>query len=98
MRYLTAAIKKKERQLTILANPKMVYYCRSSCLNLPVAIVDFKVEGCASRLHHVFQGEYVGMHDIDLDRVEYNISRDCVDELRMEGKPDKLNKGGHSTV
>ena len=38
------------------------------------------------------------MHDINLDRVERNICLNCVDELWMGGKPDKLKKAGHRTV
>ena len=40
----------------------------------------------------------MAMHVIDLDGAEQNIFRNCVDELRMGGKPDKLKKVGHSTV
>ena len=46
-----------------------------------MAIVDFTVEVCASRLHHVYQGDYVDMHEIDLDRAELKIFHDCVGEL-----------------
>ena len=34
-------------------NPKMVCSYRSSCLDLPVALVYFKMKGCELRLHHV---------------------------------------------
>ena len=37
-------------------NPTIVCYCRSSCIYLPVALVDFQVEGFASCMHHVCQG------------------------------------------
>ena len=60
--------------------------------------VDFKLEGCASRLHKVYNGEYVTMYEINIDGSERKIFRDCVDELRIEVKPDKLKKVGHSTV
>ena len=40
----------------------------------------------------------MAMHEIGLDRAERKNYRDCVDELRMGGKPDKLNNVGHSTV
>ena len=63
----TAAIK-QQGQLTIMVIPKMVCSCLSSCLDLPVTLVDFQMNGCELRLHHVYQGEYVAMHDIDLDR------------------------------
>ena len=92
-----AAIKNK-RQLTILANSTMVCSCRSSCIDLPVAIVDFHMEGCASHMHHIYQMGYVDMHEIDIDRSERKICSDCVDELQMGGKPEKLKKVGHSNV
>ena len=63
-----------------------------------MALVDCQMEGCASRLHHVFQGGYVAMHDINIDGAERKICCDRVDELRMGGKPEKLNKVGQSTV
>ena len=63
-----------------------------------MALVDFQVEGCASRLHHVWQGGYLVMHEIDLDRAERKIFCDCVDEIQMGGKPEKLENMGHSTV
>ena len=63
-----------------------------------MALVDFQVEGCASHLHHVYQGGYVAMHEINIDLAEQNICRDCVDELHMGGNPEKLKKVGHSTV
>ena len=38
------------------------------------------------------------MHRINIDVAEQNIYHDCVDELRMRGKPDKLKKVGHIIV
>ena len=38
------------------------------------------------------------MHEIELDGAERNICCNCVDELQMGGKPDKLKKVEHSTV
>ena len=38
------------------------------------------------------------MHVIDIDRAEQNIFHDCVDELWMGGKPEKLKMVQHSTV
>ena len=76
----------------------MVCYYRSSCLELPVALVDCHMEGCASRLYHVYQGGYMDMHEIDLDGAERKTCSDCVEKIWMEGKPDKLNMVGHSTV
>ena len=93
---VTEAIK-QQRRLTIMANPKMVCSCRSSCLDLPVALVDCQMKGCESRLHLVCQTGYVDMHEINLDGEELNIYRNCVDELWMGGKPDKLKKVQHST-
>ena len=52
-----------------------------------MALVDFQMKGCESRLHHVYHGGDVDMHDIDIDRAERNIYHDCVDELRIGGKP-----------
>ena len=40
----------------------------------------------------------MAMHEIDLDGAELKICRDCVDELWMGGKPDKLKNLGHSTL
>ena len=76
----------------------MVCYYRYSCLDLPVVLVDFQMEGCALRLYHVCQGGYVAMHEIDLYGAEQNIFCDCVDELWMGGKAEKLKKVVHSTV
>ena len=38
------------------------------------------------------------MHEINLDRAERKIFHNCVDELWMGGKPNKLKKVQHSTV
>ena len=76
----------------------MVRSYHSSCINLPVALVDCQVEGCAARLYHVYQGEHVAMHDINIYGSEWNICFNYVDELRMGDKPDKLKKVGHITV
>ena len=40
----------------------------------------------------------MAMYDINIDRAEQNIFRNCVDELWMGGKPQKLKKVQHSTV
>ena len=63
-----------------------------------MVVVDFQMNGCDLRLHHVCKGEYVAMHDIDLDGSELKICRYCVDELWVVNKPDKLKKVQHSTV
>ena len=72
-----------------MANLKMLCSCRSYCLDLPVALVDFQMKGCELCLHHVCQGEYVAMHYINLDGAQLNICLDCVDKLWMGGKPEK---------
>ena len=69
------------------------YYCYS-CIDLPVVLVDFQVEVCALRLHHVCRGEYVTMHKINIDRVDRKICLDFFDELRMGGKTEKIEEGG----
>ena len=38
------------------------------------------------------------IHDINLNGAELNICHDCVDELWMGGKPDKLKNVQDSTV
>ena len=53
--------------MTNLINLMMVCNYRSSCLDLTVVLVDFQVEGCPSRLHRVFQGDYVILNYIDFD-------------------------------
>ena len=54
-----------------------------------MALVDCQMEECESRLHHVCWGEYVAMHEIDIEGAKQKIFCDCVDKLRMGGKPDK---------
>ena len=71
---------------------------RSSCLGFPVALVDCQMKGCESRLHHVCQGEYVAMHEIELDGSERKICRECIDDLRMGGKFEKSKMMQDSTV
>ena len=63
-----------------------------------MALVDCQTKGCELRLHHVCQGGYVAMHDINLDGEEQEIFCNCVDEIWMGGKSDKLKKVQHSTV
>ena len=70
----------------------MVCSYRSSCLDLPVALVDCMVEGCASRLHHVCQGGYVAMHEIDIGRAERKICCDFVDEIWVGDKPEQIEE------
>ena len=70
----------------------------SSCLELPVALVGCQIKGFELRLRHVCQGGYVDMYDIDLDGAERKIFHNCVDQIWMGGKPEKLKKVQHSTV
>ena len=81
-----------------MVKPKMVCSYRSSCLDLPVALVDCQMKGRESRLHHVCQGEYVAMHAINIDGAERNICHNYVNELSIGGKPKKLKKVQHITV
>ena len=76
----------------------MVCSYHSSCLDLPVVLVDCHMKECESHLLHVCQGGYVAMHAINLDGAERKICHNCVDELWMEGKPKKLKKLQHKTV
>ena len=76
----------------------MVCSYRSSCIDLPVALVDCQVEGFHLILHHICQGDYVILNDIDYDGAEWNIFRNCVDKLQGRGKSEKLKKAGDSTV
>ena len=71
---------------------------RYSCLGFPVALVDCQMKGCESRLHPVCQGGYVAMHDIELDGSERKICRECIDDLSMGGKFEKLKMMQDSTV
>ena len=48
----------------------MMYYYHYSCLELPMALADFQVEGCPLRLHHVCHRDYVVLNDIDFDGAE----------------------------
>ena len=41
----------------------LCYYCYS-CPELPLVLVDFKLEGFPSILQHIFQGDYVLSNDI----------------------------------
>ena len=63
-----------------------------------MALVDCQMKGLELLLHHICQGEYVDMHEIDIDETELNICRDCVDELWMGGKPEKPKNVKHSNV
>ena len=76
----------------------MVCSYRSSCIDLPVFLVDCQVGGCYSRLQHICQGKYVLLNDIDFDGAKRKIYNNCVDKLRDRGKPETLKKVGYSTV
>ena len=81
-----------------MTNPMMVCYYRSSCLYLPVALVDFQVDSFSLRLHHVFKEGYAVLNDIYFDGSEKKICCGCVDELRVWGKSETLKKVGDSTL
>ena len=40
----------------------------------------------------------MAMHEINIDGAERNICHDCVDELWIGGKTEKLKKVGYHTV
>ena len=63
-----------------------------------MALVDFQVEGCPLRLHHVCQGGYVVLNDIDFDGEERKICRNCVDKIWGRGKSETLKKVRDITV
>ena len=50
-----------------MKNPIMVCSYYSYCIDLPMALVDFPVEGCPLRLRQVCQGYYVLLNGIDFD-------------------------------
>ena len=72
------------------------YY--SYCIDLPVALIDCKVEVCPLHLYQICQGEYVVLNDIDFDEADRKICHNCINELRGGGKSEKLNKVGDSTM
>ena len=47
-----------------------------------MALFDCQVEVCPLILHHVCQGGYVDMNDIDIDGGKRKICRNCVDKIR----------------
>ena len=96
--FLSTAAKKQQRRLTNMTNPTMVCSYHSSCIDLPVALVGFQVDGCPSRLNHVCQGEYVLLNYIDFDGSDRNICRDSVDEIRGREKSETLEKVVDRTV
>ena len=61
-------------------------------------LVEYQVEGCPYLLHHLCQGDYETLNDINFDGAAMNIYCNCVDELREWGKSDILNKVEGSTV
>ena len=68
----------------------MVCSYRPFYIDLPVALVDCQMKECESLLYQVYQGDYVVMHDIDLEGVDQKICRNCVDNIWIGGKPEKL--------
>ena len=81
-----------------MKNPTMECSYSSSCIELTVVLVGCWLECYPSRLHHVYQGEYVVLNGIYLDGGERKIFHDCVDEIRGWGKSETLKKVGYSTV
>ena len=63
-----------------------------------MALVNSQTQRFESRLRHVYQGGYVAMYEINLDGAERKICHNCVDNIWMGGKPEKLKKVQHSTV
>ena len=63
-----------------------------------MALVDCQMEGFLLRLRLFCQVRYVAMHEINLDGSERKICHNCVEDLWMGGKSEKLKKVGHSTV
>ena len=63
-----------------------------------MALVDCQMKVCELRLHRVWQGGYVDVHEIELDGVERKICREYIDDLWMGGKPEKPKMVQHSTV
>ena len=45
-----------------------------------------------------FRGGYVAMHEIELDGLERNICRECIEELLMRDKSEKSKMMQDSTV
>ena len=76
----------------------MVCSCHYSCLHLTLKIVDFKLEFCPWRLHHVCQGWYLLFNYIDFDGAKRKICRNFVGKLRGRGKSETLNKVGDINV
>ena len=81
-----------------MANLRMVCSYRPSCIDLPVALVDCQMKNCESLLYHVYQGDYVAMHDVNIEGVDQKICRNCVDDIWIGGKPEKLKKVQHITM
>ena len=78
-------------------NPKMVCSYRFY-LDLPVALVDCQIKECEFCLHHVCKGEYMAMHEIKLYGAEQKICCECVVDLQMGVKPEKVKMVQHRTV
>ena len=97
-RFLSTATIKQLQKLTNLKNPKIVCSYHHSCIDLPMALVDFQAEGCLLRLHHVCQGEYVVLNGINFDGAEPKICRDCAENLREWEKSETLKMVGDRTI
>ena len=78
---------------------QFVHYLHSAMLHhLRFFRLASHLKGCELRLHHVCQGGYVAMHEIELDGAEPKICREYVENLWLEGNPGKLKMVQHSTV
>ena len=81
----TPAIK-HQRRLEKFTNLMMVYSYHYYFIELSVALVDFQMWACPSRMYHILQREYVLLYDIDFEGGDWNICLDCVDKLGDGGK------------
>ena len=73
----------------------MACACGSSCLGLPVSLVDYQGDGCLQRLHHMHmhQYEYESLKDVDRDRPEQKLCFVCVDVFIGGCGPDSWEAG-----
>ena len=76
----------------------MLFFNCSYCIELPVALVACKVEGCPLHLYQVCEGGYVALNHIDFGGAERKSCCNCVEEIQGQGKSDILKKVGDSTM
>ena len=67
----------------------MVCSYSSSCLDLPVALVNFQVKVLPLSLYQVCQGYYVLLNDIDFEGGERNICPNCVGNIGRGGESQR---------